>query len=279
LITLVDYYSYTIPTDRKFGEGMFESDNLFAIELFTKSADCTQDFDRTSEHWEAQNAKGFYATRLRHTISSLALSYGNTNRHVFVELVGQSCANFDALDKLLPLIASTFERCSRIDFAVDIKTEISPKDFIDQRGNKSFKSSGHHYSPSGRTEYLGGRTSERMARIYRYEPPHPRNEYLRVEVELKGDAAKAYSKYLTTHTVEETTLAAHQAFKWQHAVWDASATNSDRVSFRSYRPENAATVHWLYGDVITALRKAVSAGLVDFEEWLKIVREGLKDDI
>jgi len=279
MITLIDYYSYTIQTDREFGKGMFESDNLFAIDLFTKSADCTNDFDREQSNWAAQNAKGFYATRLRHAPSSTAVSYGSVNRHIFVELAGQACSNFDAVDKLLPLIAATAERCSRIDFAVDIKTEVSPKDFIDERGNKSFKSSGHKYTPGGRTEYLGGRTSERMARVYRYEPPHPRHEYLRIEVELKGDAAKAYAKYLNTHSVEQTTLAAHQIFKWEHAVWDNNQTIAERVTFRSYRPENAATIHWLYGDVVTALRKAISSGLVDLDEWLKTLRDGLKDDI
>jgi len=278
MFTLIDYYSYTIPLKEPMGRGMFDSDKQMAIQLFYESVQADQFKNGIADNWETESAKGFYQTRLRHSPSNVALSYGAINSHIFVELAGQACANFDSQDLLLPLIERTWERATRIDFAIDIKTEIAPKTFIEARTNKSFKSSGSKYSPTGGTEYLGGRSSERMARVYRYYSPHPRHEYLRVETEYKGDAAKASAKHLVETNVQQASLDAHQPFGWSHAVWNAGDCTATRISYRTYRPDTASTLVWLYGDVVTALRKAAKTGLLDIEEWLKFLRESIKDE-
>lgn len=276
--TLIDYYSFTIPLREPLGKLMFDADNQTAIETFVQVFNVQSLREEFQKNWEAENAKGFYTTRLRHSPSNVALSYGLINSHIFVELAGQACANFDSRDLLIPLISDTYQRATRIDFAVDIKTEVTPKEFIDARSGQSFKSSGNKYSPSGGTEYLGGRSSQRMARVYRYYVPHPRYEYLRIETEYKGDAAKSSSKHLVTTNLQQACLDAHQPFGWMHPVWDTKDIITSRISYSSYRPDTASTLVWLYGDVVTALRKATKAGLVDLDEWLAFVRDGLKDE-
>ena len=219
-------------------------------------------------NWGIEAARGFYSVRLRHEATGIAISFGSVNQHLFVELSGRACNNLDAIDALTSLIAQTTERCSRIDFAVDIECETDPEWFCTERGGSSFKSNGTIVSPSGKTCYLGSRKSERMARVYRYAPPHPRSNFLRVEAEYKGNAGKVAAKHLIATDLRTACLDAHQPFGWEHGVWKPDADDARKIPYKAYRPDNASTVRWLYGDVITALRKAVEAGLVDLDDWL-----------
>jgi len=276
MITLIDYYSFTIPLKEPLGKGMFDSDKHYVIGVFNNICDLEAYKNGIEDNWESEAARGFYQTRLRHLSADITLSYGAINSHIFVELAGKACANLDSQDLLNPLIERTWERATRIDFAVDIKTDTSPKAFIEARDNKSFKSSGNKYSPTGGTEYLGGRSSERMARVYRYNAPHPRHEFLRVEAEYKGDAAKVASKSVLEKGIPQSCVDAHKAFGWIHPDWNIGELSASRITYRSFRPDTASTLLWLYGDVVTALRKATASGLLDLEEWLKFLRESLK---
>lgn len=219
-------------------------------------------------NWGIEPARGFYSIRLRHEITGVAISFGAINQHLFIELSGRACNNLEAIDALFPLIEQTSDRCSRIDFAVDIATECDPETFCTERVGTSFKSNGTIESPSGKTCYLGSRKSERMARVYRYAPPHPRSHLLRVEAEYKGDAGKAAAKHLATTDLRSACLDAHKPFGWQHSSWSEDEDGARKIEYKSYSPSNASTVRWLYGDVITALRKAIETGLVDLDDWL-----------
>ena len=266
----IDYYSYTIPTERPFDEGMFFTHEEDVKKAFLSSITALQSNPLLQDNWTHESASRFYQHRLRHDATGIALSYGKTNAHILVEFSGFTCNNLDAEGILDNVIQQTHSRCSRIDFAVDIECTTDPKEFIEQRGNKSFKSSGNKISPSGRTYYLGGRTSERMARVYRYNAPHPRSHLLRVEAEYKGDAAKAAAEHLCTSTLQQTCMDAHKPFSWEHPDWEEGGFSSHKIAYKAYNPQNASTVRWLYGDVITALRKAVKAELIDFDDWLKV---------
>ncbi len=271
----IDYYSYTIPTEKPFIEGMFYDQQSTVIKAFATSFSDLALEQLFSLNWTHEQGQRFYQHRLRHDQTDVALSYGRTNSHIFVELDGKACNNFDSRDLLEPLILRTGERCSRIDFAVDIECDTPPKEFIEQRHGRAFKSSGNKYSPTGGTEYIGGRTSDRMARVYRYYKPHPRHMFLRVEAEYKGDAAKAACEHLSAHGLLQTCLGAHQPFGWEHHNWTPDEDAPPKITYRAYSPADASTVRWLYGDVITALRKAVKNDLIEFEEWLTVLKKGM----
>jgi len=272
MIYSIDYYSYTIPTEKPFIEGMFYEQHQSALNTFRTSFPSEIMLEDTSVEWIVEKGGKFYSTRLRHPVRDIAISYGQTNAHVLVELAGKACQLLAAENSLSRIISGTFARCSRIDFAVDIECQTPPTEFIAKRSNKSFKSSGNKYTPTGGTEYMGGRTSERMARVYRYYEPHPRAHLLRVEAEYKGDAAKVAAEYSLTHSLQETCLVAHKPFGWIHPEWIPNAAPTAKLPYRSYSPTNANTVRWLYGDVVTALRKAVAKDLIDFDEWLAFYR-------
>jgi hypothetical protein len=96
-----------------------------------------------------------------------------------------------------------------------------------------------------------------------------------VEAEYKHDAAKSASKHYIETGLIKASLDAHQAFQWKHAAWTPEIVGASKIPYTAYRPDNASTVRWLYGDVVTALSKAVKTGLVDFDAWVNFVREGL----
>jgi hypothetical protein len=263
----IDYYSFTIPV-KETRYGTIDETNRHHVAQFLKNIGEEHHHKFGMGGWGIEKGSGFYSVRLRHEVSGVAISFGDINAHLFVELSGRACANLDALGELDPLIARCADRTSRIDFAVDISTELDPEHFSASRNNTSFKSNGTLRSPSGTTCYLGSRKSERMARIYRYNEPHPRSHILRVEAEYKGDAAKALAKHLVETSVRQACLDAHKPFGWTHAVWDSEDGDGVKIPYKAYNPSNAATVRWLYGDVITALRKAIEAGIVDLDDWL-----------
>ena len=274
MIHSIDYYSFTIPHEFPPVMSILEK-NREAIEKFVKVCNLSEIFPVRPEEWTPETGARQYQVRLRHSAIDITLSYGSVNAHVFVECAGKSCNNLDAVNALDAIIKATCDRATRIDFAVDIETDADPISFSAFRNSPSFKSSGQIISPTGRTGYVGGRKSDRMARVYRYEPPHPRSKFLRVEAEYKHNAAKSAAKHYLEVGLVQASIDAHSPFQWLSAAWTPEVVSSSKIAYKAYRPDNASTVRWLYGDVITALSKAVKSGIVDFEEWLKKAREGL----
>lgn len=266
----IDYYSFIIPV-KETRYGTVSETNRHNTWQFIRLLPPEHHHKFGEGNWGVERGTGFYSVRLRHEATGTAVSFGDTNPHLFVELSGRACANFDAIDCLSLIIAATQDRCSRIDFAVDIETELDPEQFSAFRNGKAFKSNGTINSPSGKTVYLGSRKSERMARVYRYFDPHPRSHLLRVEAEYKGDAAKVAAKHLVQTSVRQACLDAHKPFGWLHTVWNSDGDEGLKIPYKGYSPSNASTVRWLYGDVITALRKAIEGGLVELDDWLAVL--------
>jgi len=273
----IDYFAMTIPIRSPIGE--FGNETLLStIKSFTSFFQLEDGIYELAGSWGIEGGTRPYSTRLRHSITDVCLSVGNANAHIYVEFAGKACNNYEAKGGLDDIIQRSADRVSRIDFAVDILTDIDPRDFSEQRTNRSFKSSGNKRTPSGRTEYIGGRTSERMARVYRYEPPHPRAHLLRVEAEYKGLAAKAASKHYLEVGLQQAAMDAHQAFGWKHSAWSPSIEAGGKIEYKTYRPENASAIRWLYGDVITALSKAIKKELIVLDEWLEFLHESLNNE-
>jgi hypothetical protein len=270
----IDYYAFTTPARLAFSEVTNEIQefvqNTFVSLLesgITKQSLCTG--------WNIERAKGFYSHRLRHEASGIALSFGTINPHIYVELSGKACDYMASANVLGSLITKTAKSCSRIDFAVDFITDVQPSEFSSNRNDTRWKFCSHIVSASGTTDYIGSRTGERMARVYRYNPPHPRAHMLRVEAEYKGDAAKAIVKELESRSLDDVSLAAHAPFGWTHSIWASGDVDAVKIPYSSHTPDNAATVRWLYGVVASSIRSAIQNGLIDLDEFLEVVKTGM----
>lgn len=272
----IDYYAYTIPARLAFNEVTDEIQE-FVRNTFTSSLPACEMVKTLDTGWSIERAKGFYSHRLRHEATGVALSFGTINAHVFVELSGKACDCLDSANILGALIEGSKSKCSRIDFAVDIITDVRPEQFSARRNDTRWKYCSHIDSASGTTDYIGSRTGERMARVYRYNPPHPRANTLRIEAEYKGDAAKAIVKELEKMPLNEVCMAAHAPFGWTHDVWNDEGSSAVKIPYSAHSPDNAATVRWLYGVVASSVRKAIVEGLIDWKSFEELVTMGLDE--
>jgi len=212
----IDWYSFTVPLAgglEGHGIDVLEAINVALLPVFGQSLDVLQG-DGT---WSIEPAKGFYAWRATHRASKVAVSWGTVNAHAFVELAGQSCDWLRLSGALPAIIAASHTRVSRIDAAIDLTCKTRPQHFVAAGYAKRFKSAGADiHSKTGDTVNVGNRKSDRFARVYRYAPPHPRSNLLRLEAEYKGKAARELGALLADKGEIEAVRSAHAVFDWKH---------------------------------------------------------------
>jgi len=118
-------------------------------------------------------------------VEGLIIMGSDKRSEVLIEMQGRFCATYPNM--ALDLAVYFQNEVTRIDVACDILTPLSPTEGV--KGHKA-KTVTESISQSGETVYLGSSTSEFMARIYRYNKPHPRADLLRSEIVYRRDYAK-----------------------------------------------------------------------------------------
>lgn len=264
----IDYYAFTIPL-RGIPAGEGEQTKQFVLEAFASACAAVGVPVPGGHVWEIEKAKGFYSWRARNVDSKIAVSWGNVNPHLYVELSGFTCAFYDGLGILDNLIYETRDRASRVDFAVDVECDNSVESIIVNNEGIAFKSHAFISSPQGDTYYVGSRKSERFARVYRYHKPHPRHTLLRFEVEYKGEACKALLQQFRGVPNAELTAIAHAPFKWKFDPMASFVGSASKLPARDYDKGDPSTVRWLCGTVASSLRQAFLSGLITPQEWLQ----------
>jgi hypothetical protein len=187
--------------------------------------------------------------------------------HALVEVSGQGCARLSEHGTLRALLLAVADRLTRIDIATDLQTDTVPLDFVSQRREGRFKSHSEFVSESGTTCYVGSRTSNRYARVYRYNKPHERAHILRVEVCLKAQDAKIAAVTLLEDGLDGVAASLGEAFGWQHPDWLNAASNP--VDLPAWRPERreGKTLYWLADTVAPLLRRLHKDSIINAEEW------------
>lgn len=196
--------------------------------------------------------------------------------HVLVEISGIGCKTLRAQDKIAPLLALVHERVSRADLAVDIETTCRPLDFVVQRTVKRFKAEGYIKSDTGETAYVGGLSSDRFARVYRYDYPHPRWQSLRVEHVFRRRQAQAFTKALLENNYAGAVVSAGKVFGWSHPEWDTGEISPISITAVPLKKTQSNTINWLYGSVVSSIVKSVNAGDLDLNDWLSYLEDKLK---
>lgn len=188
---------------------------------------------------------------------------------ILAELSGTTCRVIDTHGLMLAVLERTHQFMSRIDLAVDILTAIKPSEFVADGYNGRFTSAGSYNSPSGQTEYIGSRKSDRYARAYRYNKPHDREQFLRVEMVMKRGYAKLYAQRLIQEGMKAAIFHAGQEFGWQSVLWDVPSSEPSEIKLGRRARSNDKTLRWLEQAVVPAfLRLVRSGGLDDWEDWL-----------
>jgi len=210
------------------------------------------------EHGRSPYSHGFQDKQ-----RGITIWYGGRLTHFTVEL---SAKGVDAIEEafgvnnLLCLIA---DRVTRIDIAVDMLTDISPKDFVAAGHSSKSKTHAEMTSQSGETSYVGSMHSERYARVYRYNPPHPRSPYLRVEHVFRRKYAKSISSLLCSHSLRDVCATCRELFGWQHELSHTWHGKIKDIEVPRAERNSGKTLYWLVAQVVPAFRKLVEEGVID----------------
>lgn len=222
--------------------------------------------------WDVFPGRGIWSLRLQNPDTKVSISVSDKRGGFKMELPGEACDHAREYGNLTDLIVSTRDWCSRIDLAIDINTgNLEPIEFrayayaATQSASKRLKSSSESHSGAGDTYYLGSWNSDRFARVYHFNPPHPRSEFVRFEAVYKGKYAKTLLKNWDGFSTETLVKSAHDTYKWEVQEiknWDAAAFD---VTVPRSDKSNGAQIRWLLTVCIPALRKALESGAVSYE--------------
>lgn len=219
--------------------------------------------------WERYKGKGFYAHRAFHVDSKATVFWGGVNAHIYVEFPGQTCDVIESLGGLEDLTQLTGMSVSRVDFAVDIENDIHPQEFIVNYEAQRFSASARILSADGETCYVGSWKSERFARVYRYHPPHPRANMLRIETVMKGDYARAAMWHWRERGLKQAVIDSNEPFGWQHPCWQPGQVEALPIASQRVQRTHASTLRWLTMQVAPALAKAHREGVISVRQWVE----------
>lgn len=188
---------------------------------------------------------------------------------VLCELSGTTCRIIDEAGLMMSILERAHSFMSRLDLAVDIVTAVEPAQFVGEGYNGRFTSAGSYNSPSGKTEYIGSRKSDRYARVYRYNKPHDREQFLRVEMVMKRQHAKLYAQRLIQDGLKSSIFQAGVDFGWKSILWDVPSSQASELKLGRRARTNDKTLRWLEEAVVPAfLRLVRTGGLEEWEDWL-----------
>lgn len=189
--------------------------------------------------------------------------------HALVEITGRGCEAIAARGTTDIVLAEVAPRITRLDIACDMLCDTAPVDFAELRDQKRFKSHSEFVSESGATAYVGSRTSNRYARVYRYNPPHERAHLLRAEHVVKAEDAKSTALAIVHDGLSAVAKALGSAFGWKHEQWKPDDVNDAEIPV--WRPERreGTTLFWLNSQVASTLVRLHKAGVLDATAWLR----------
>lgn len=210
-----------------------------------------------------------YAQHWQREDGALSIFAGTQREEILFEIGGVGCSKLEEQGVLMPLLGVIHERLTRIDITADIATDTAPDVFAEQRAVKRFKSGGERTSPSGHTVYIGSKSSERFAKVYRYNAPHPRAALLRVEHTLKRKEARSAALLVLQNGIDDVLAMCGRSFGWSHPDWKPMEISPDRLPTIEKEHGTKSTVFWLNAQVVPALVKAQRTGKLDVEAWLR----------
>jgi len=136
-----------------------------------------------------------------------------------VEITGRGCDLLIDEGVMNTVIDRWLDRISRFDVAVDILTDIDPREFAKEFNNPRITTTAEFVSESGTTCYIGSRKGDRYCRVYRYNEPNPRHDLLRIEFVAKRQTAKVYAEQWLANDPIVFAAAAGAVYEFQHPVW------------------------------------------------------------
>jgi len=189
--------------------------------------------------------------------------------HFTVEISGQGCELLHEQNLMGSILSRIHDRVTRIDIACDIETKTKPREFVSAMKHERMRSSGYQQSSTGETCYVGSQKSERYARVYRYNAPHPREHLLRIEHVFRRKDAKHVAYQCVENDLQAIAQACAVSFGWGHSDWQTVAVDDINLSPISGDRKGNNTVFWLVHSCASAFKRQVKNGTIkDPQEFL-----------
>lgn len=271
------------------GEGISQSQAAIGIRnILADELGLNLSQDVFSDLAPLERGRAPYSMGWRDVDKGISVFASGKLNHFTVEHSGKGIRFLERQGLLDAMLTSTQNHISRIDIAVDIEDWIAPSAFATAREGGRFKTFSDLSSPSGVTCYVGSMHSERYARVYRYNPPHPRAHLLRVEHVFRRDNAKKVASSLHFESIEAVIAGCWRDFGWYYPLADLE--NVEPADLTAFRPERkmGSTLRWLIRVVAPSFKRLVAEGVIENpeqflvayfmpDEWQPLLPE-LEDD-
>lgn len=219
--------------------------------------------------WTRSKGRAPYSIAWQHPNGGITAFYHPALPHALIEISGKGCDMLMLAGTTGDVLNAVKNRVTRIDIASDFLTDVRPTEFAENRASGRFKSHSKVVSESGETYYVGARSSNRYCRVYRYNPPHERSKFLRIEYVVKAEDAKILARTLLTEDIRGVSVALGEKFGWTHPAY--LPEESSAVELQAYRPERheGKTLFWLADTVSPLLVRLHNQGITNVIEWFE----------
>lgn len=261
-VNLVDWVSFVVPVSIENVENKYDVSSVVWDSIRAFLGQLWTEIDELTEGgWSWRKGRSPYNVSF-HCPRGITV-FGNLSLdHALVEISGAGCRVLSEAGLMLPLLKKAQGTSTRVDVATDIETGVRPTDFVDAGVSKKFRSRGVMVSETGETVYVGSKKSSRYCRVYRYEKPHPRHRYMRIEyVYRKEESRRAISRILHSD-VDTFAGGSAKLFDWGHGLMSEKKENIDMTAYRPER-RSGKTLRWIIAQVAPAFKKLVREGVIE----------------
>lgn len=272
MIPRIDFFSYTVENYQPHFTIVEKLEGLNRLFWDVSVALLGVNTDPPDAEWVPVSPNKPYRKALQNVVTKARIEWGNIDT-IFVQCTGQTCEHLRKTGQLDNVIELHHHRATRIDFAADMLCETTPHDFVAARTHKKFRSVWDITEASGDTVYVGSWSSDRFARVYRYNPPHERAAWLRAEHVFKGKRARRAALAYIGKGLHDVLASCGVTWGWGHVDWipdaDAEAV-ADLLKLWTPERKVSKTLKWLETQVAPALARVMMSGeIVDVDAWLK----------
>lgn len=262
---LIDYLSISLPVNSLLRKDL-DTGNYTIDEEKRKMFPPLCDYMATCSDVTSGKGRKVFQHSFHSPAGGWTYFYSDTLPYSLIEITGKGCENLREKRWLGTFIKHYGQMLTRIDISRDITCDVDPREFAKLRDVKRFESYEEKKEASGITHYVGSRTSERYACVYRYAEPHPRAGELRVEHRLKGDYAKSAAKELLASDTQTMIARLGNLFGWTHPVWALNPA-AGKPSPIVRDTKKGKTERWLLTSVLPAIKGLLSAGGDEFVDY------------
>jgi len=264
----IDWLSFTLDTPKRIG---FDLEALTAsIKEQLYHLDAPALFPLFEGFgWSVESGRKPYPFRWQRDDGGVSVFFGQKNNTILFEIGGKGCDWLVQSELMEDLLLLVKERLTRLDIAADFRCETTPAEFVAERTSKRQKTTSEFNSPTGATHYIGSRSSEMYARVYRYNKPHPRHALLRVEHVLKRKEARQAAELIVTEGLEEVCGMVGNRFGWAHDHWKEAEFSAEPLPSVEREHGMKSTVFWLHSQVLPAIKRVTADGTLDTLQWVR----------